>query len=209
MPNLRRVLCTPDNAAKEGFDEVLRLSPRRYQYWYQDSVHYFNDALVRLGAKRLLYLDTDTYVCDNLSDLFEMLERYDFVGAHAPARSTTNTVGRIPPSFPEINIGVLAFRNAPVVEALFRGWEARYDEHPNVYKNNDQGPLREALWHWPGRLYVLPPEYNMRWGFGGFAAYKVKVLHGRPWKTTYEAIEARMNAKGGMRGWHRGEIDPS
>jgi len=204
MPDLKRVLCTPaKNIRRPIFDEILQLETRTNKFWYLDSVGYFNEVLHGLKAERLLYLDTDTYVCDDLSDLFILLDRFDFVGTHAPGRCTTNTVEPIPPAFPEVNLGVNAFRNVPIVEALFRGWQARFEANPTVFRNNDQGALREALWNWTGKFYILPPEYNMRWGFGGFARYKVKVLHGRG---NYEAVEKKVNSRIEMRGWDRGAI---
>lgn len=204
MPNLKRILCTPNkNVKRPIFDEILQLEQRKHEFWYLDSARYFNHVLHEIEARRLLYLDTDTFVCDDLSDIFVLLDRFDFVAAHAPGRCTTDTMENIPQAFPEINLGVNAFRKAPIVESLFRGWHVRYQANPTVFRNNDQGALREALWNWTGRLYILPPEYNMRWGFGGFARYKVKVLHGRG---NYEAVEKKLNGEIVMRGWARGAI---
>lgn len=201
MPDLHCCLCTTEKVSHKAFDSVMKLDKREHRYWYLDSVRYFNQVLRETEAKRLLYLDTDTYVCEDILDLFALLDRFDFVGAHAPGRQTANTVNDLPAAFPEINVGVQVFRNAPIVEALFRGWQARYEATPKLYGNNDQGALREALWNWTGRLYVLPPEYNMRWQFGGFARYPVKILHGRG---DHEAVAQKLNAKAGMRGWDRG-----
>jgi hypothetical protein len=63
------------------------------------------------------------------------------------------------------------------------------------------------LWTLPRLdLYILPPEYNMRWGFGGYAKYRVKVLHGR--SRDYATVCDRLNEKGAvMRGWDRGDMD--
>jgi hypothetical protein len=85
-------------------------------------------------------------------------------------------------------------------------WYARYAEDPQRYNNNDQGPLRQVLWENNVKLAVLPPEYNMRWGFGGFAKYKVKVLHGQT--HDYEGVCHRLNERGAkFRGWDRGRMD--
>jgi hypothetical protein len=39
---------------------------------------------------------------------------------------------------------------------------------------------------------TLPPEYNLRFPFGGYVKQEVKILHGRA--SNYEEIAARLNA---------------
>jgi len=166
-------------------------------------VRIFNKALDHIDAESILYLDTDTLVCSPLGDLVALLDRADFAGTHAPGRRTTATQQQIPPTFPEINVGVLAFRNNRAVRLLFESWLSWFDTYPETYGNNDQGPLRDALWNWTGRLCVFPPEWNMRYQFGGFARLPVRVLHGRG--ATVGTCQ-RVNWINDMRGWDRGDI---
>ena len=198
--DIQCVLGSPQDAG--GFDSFVKLTPRKHEFWYQDSVRYFGEMLEALHDEELMYLDCDTYACGPMNEVFELLERFDFVGAHAPLRETTRTRSA-PKAFPEINVGVLVFKNNWKVENLFREWGVWYEKYSEFYGNNDQGPLRDALWNWDGRLYVMPPEYNCRWIFGGFAAYEVRMLHGMG---NHQQACNKLNERRGMRGWKRGEM---
>ncbi|RLC88765.1 MAG: hypothetical protein DRJ03_01565 [Chloroflexi bacterium] len=218
-PGIRTYLFTPDfppsqswfDANHKQFDEVVRLPEREHpDNWFLDSTRYFSLVLNFIDVEQILYLDSDTYICDNITDLFSMLDAgFDFLGAHAPGRITRPRVRQtVPPAFPEINIGVNAFRNSGCIAALFDLWMNHFLQHAASFGENDQPALRHALYHSPHvRLGILPSEYNCRWGFGGFASYKVKVLHGRPLDGDYERIEREINAKIIMRSWKRGALN--
>lgn len=45
-----------------------------------------------------IFLDTDTFVCREITDLFDLLSRFDMAVAHAPAHRETPTPGSRPPS---------------------------------------------------------------------------------------------------------------
>ena len=200
----RCILFTPDDVATVGaFDEVRRLPTRRSEFWFVDVVRYFGLAVEGIRDERQLYLDTDTYVCGDVSDLFKILDKYDFCGAHAPWRRTAPHADGVPRAFPEINVGVNAIKRSQAILWLMDDWMERMERNP---QNNDQPALRASLWEASNlvRLYVLPPEYNCRWQFGGFARYPIKVLHGRC--DDYEAVARRLNAGKDLRGWKRGEL---
>lgn len=187
--------------ADSGFDQVYPLTPRKFPLWYMDSVNYFALALIELMSDdRLIYFDVDTYTLAPLDDLIALIGRFDLIGAHAPARETAPSALRVPDCFPEINVGVLGIHNVlPMVEFSV-AWLAQYEQYRNTYGNNDQAPLRDALWLHPEiALYVMPPEYNCRFGFGGFAALPVKVLHGRG--MDFEQAAQAVNYTQGMRAW--------
>ena len=197
MPEVETWLFSPDDPV-DGFDQCVTLSGRRGP-WFADSIRYWVEAVSHFpDDARVLYMDTDTYVCQPFYDLFDLLDRFDFVATHAPGRFTSNTVEVLPDAFPEFNIGVNVFRLSVRTRHLFDDWLARYEKHRDVYGNNDQAPLREALWNSAARLYVMPQEYNCRWMFGGFARYRVKVLHGRG---DYERVEKNLNRCEAMRSW--------
>lgn len=58
---------------------------------------------------RNLYLDVDTYVCGEVDELFELLDSFDIGATYGlrPQSEETN----IPDSFPELNTGVLVYRD--------------------------------------------------------------------------------------------------
>jgi hypothetical protein len=144
--------------------------------------------------RETLYLDSDTYVCDRLDDLFVLLKFFDLAAAHSPRRAMHEIDG-VPDSFPELNSGVILFRRCAAVQALFSAWadafarnlelmqrdEIRwlYPPHKRARILGDQGAFREALYRSEVRLATLPPEYNCRFSAGGFVDGPVRILHGR------------------------------
>jgi hypothetical protein len=193
------------SSTDSAFDFIYPLPARQSEHWYLDSVRYFNHALHTLHHDSLIYFDVDTYTLAPLTDLIALIGRFDLVGAHAPARETAPTVNPVPDAFPEINIGVLGIANNAVMKRFMEEWLKRYELYHAIYGNNDQAPLREALWYAKVvNLYVMPPEYNCRFGFGGFAALPVKVLHGRG--MSFEAAEKIVNHAPGMRAWTNADL---
>ena len=99
---------------------------------------------------RTLFLDSDTYVCGDLSEVFDLLEEFDIAVAHAPVRRAINKflekrdgtqvdshtldIMSIPLSFPELNCGVIAFRKTPEVIRFFDDWLALYEKHCETFK---------------------------------------------------------------------------
>jgi hypothetical protein len=201
-PDCRTVLFGDSD---RGFDQIHPLAPRHFEHWYLDSVNYFQAALSILIDERLIYFDVDTCTLAPLDDLIAMIGRFDLIGAHAPARQTAPTVEPLPDAFPELNIGVLGIYNTPLMRHFTADWLARYEKYQGIYGNNDQAPLRETLWNnGTVRIYVMPPEYNCRFGFGGFAALPVKILHGRG--MTFEAAARVVNYTNGMRAWTNADL---
>lgn len=210
MPDVKRIILSPDPIyISDVFHETRRLPDRAHRWWYVDSAHYFALAVEGIKDDKLLYFDSDTFMCEPIYDVLEVLGRFDVAATHAPGRITSKPKDPldIPRAFPEVNVGVMGILRSQYTIWLMQKWYEVYRKEPERYNNNDQGPLRKVLWeNSKVRLYVLPPEYNMRWGFGGFAKYKVKVLHGR--SKNYAGVCNRLNENGGaMRGWDRGDMD--
>lgn len=204
MPDMPRVLITDDKWKHNVFDAVMPcIEKRSHEYWYLASVRAFNTAL-EMPYDKMLYLDTDTLVCEPIFDVIQLLDQFDFVGTHAPGRHTSQTSKPVPEVFPEINVGVMAFNVNNAVRNLFSDWLSLYEKNVDVYGDNDQAPLREALWNSKIRFYVMPPEYNMRLVSCGFARLKVKVLHGR--RKNLQQVADHFNRTKGMRVWKSDKI---
>ncbi len=96
--------------------------------------------------------------------MFGILERFDIALAHGHQRHGTRQeiVWRqpIPQGFPQLNGGVILYRTSDDVKAFLESWREAY--HTAGFKW-DQITLRELLWLSDLRLYVLPPEYNVRY----------------------------------------------
>lgn len=181
MPELERILFTPDDVDAEGFDRLAILPPLSAEYWFLDSIRYFNMAYDMLDEyETCLYLDSDLDLLAPFPELFRMTERFDVVAAVGSRRITRPTVKELPECFPEYELGVILFKRCDVVKEFLNEWERLHWTYPSIYGNNDQPSFREAVWNTPGlKVERIPPEYALRWPFGVFMSGEVKVLHGR------------------------------
>ncbi len=138
------------------FDPVIEL----------ESVHHRSkvDCLMNTPFDRTLFLDADIRVLEDVSELFDLLERFDMAMAHAHARNrdATRAVWKqeLPDAFPQFNTGVIAVRRNAQTQALLQDWSANYKA---AGFRKDQVTLRELLWASDLRLATLPPEYNIRY----------------------------------------------
>jgi hypothetical protein len=163
----------------------------------------------RSPFQRTLYLDTDTFVVEEIVHVLELLDRYDVVAAHAAGyRGLADP--EVPIAFYELNTGVLAWRASERIEALMRGWEETYaawllaEPFPGAGKPSlaaDQPAFRRCAWQHDVSLGVLAPEYNLRLGEPATIVDRVRVIHGRPRRRSLEQIAAAVNATQGPRTW--------
>lgn len=147
--------------------------------------------LARTPFEQTLFFDTDTYMCEPVPELFDLLSRCDIAMCHAPMRMTGKVP--VPTSFPECNSGVIAYNMNEHTTSLFENWTKLYEEQlKTTGQTDDQPALRQALWRSDVRLAVLPPEYNFRFVMPGFVGRgRVKILHGR--YPHMRALSARVN----------------
>ena len=158
----------------------------------------------RSPYERTLYLDTDAYVVADVSEVFDMLDRFDFLACHSPYRESYRQPD-VPESFPEYNGGVFAYRRNDKTARMFANWIRIY-EHDQEQKQDwvfpegaklfsksltDQPALRRAMYESDVRIGTLPAEYNCRLPFPGYLQGGVKVIHGRT--ENPEAMKDRLN----------------
>ncbi len=207
-PDITRILCTPSSNeidkpfVDDPFSSIMLLPERQHDLWFLDCTSYLLDVIGKIPADKVLLLDTDTYVCDDLSDYFTILDRFDIVGTHAPGRETAPSIYNVPASFPELHIGGLAFNQNITIRRVFESWFKLFKEKQDIYKENDQAPLRDTLWFGDVDIYAMPPEFCFRFPFGGLVRGKVKVLHGRS-RMPYKQIEEMVN-----REWRKIRVFP-
>ncbi|MEO6848723.1 MAG: hypothetical protein ABI443_13380 [Chthoniobacterales bacterium] len=193
MPDLPICLFADEQPSQpDAFDEVRIIENPRH--FFADKVQPMLDS----PFERTLFLDTDTFVCHPLEDVFQLLERFDVAIAHAPMRH--DRAYPTPNCFAEMNSGVIAYRKNAAVEQMFRRWIEIYEKElkdsakPEI---GDQVHLRQAIYESDVSLYILPPEYNYRSVMPGFCArQKVRILHGRG---DLEAIARAINETNNMR----------
>lgn len=113
--------------------------------------------------RRTLYLDCDTIVLSEPGDLFDLLDRFSLAVAHDVRRTsrliTEEGSCRTPYAFPQMNGGVILYRDTPEVARFFEDWRRQYIRLGRV---RDQVSLKDVLWSSDLRFYVLPPEFNLR-----------------------------------------------
>ena len=118
--------------------------------------------------KNTIYLDSDTFINYDITELFDLLEKYDFCSAFCNARKRENysnlipEYGLIPYSFSEVNSGVMVFNDSDAVKELFMNWKDYYYKFLGKTNGWDQPSLRVSLWNSNVKICHLPPEYNVR-----------------------------------------------
>ena len=122
------------------------------------------DYLPKTPFDYTLYLDSDTTLNTDITDMFQLLNRFDLALNHAHRRNSVErlTAWRIelPQAFPQHNGGVILFRKTPAVIQFLEDWKKYFAE---AGFQQDQMTLRELLWLSDLRIATLPPEYNVRY----------------------------------------------
>ena len=117
LPEARIVLFTDLQLARtEPFDQVIRLTSLSAKP-HLDKLHCMKNS----PFAETLFLDTDTYVCGELSELFELLAQFD-IAMTLDRRYYDDfppDVG-VPGSFCEFNQGVVAFRSSERMQAMLQ-----------------------------------------------------------------------------------------
>jgi len=154
-PGLGIVLFSDAAVADPAFDRVEAIA--------EPHIRSKVDYLPWTPFAETLYLDTDTRVLGDLSDLFDVLQRFELaIAQRAYVRAgRSRAVWRhvVPAAFPEHNGGVLLYRSSPAALDFLEAWRGAYRE---AGFKVDQITLRELLWASDLRYAVLPARYNRR-----------------------------------------------
>lgn len=211
-PDLPIAICTDQPDPGPPFDIHLPIN---------DPVYANSDKcrnIHRSPFDRTIYLDTDTYICDDrfFEDIFAVLDQFDLASTTDVGRrhdlqyndSYTNFAEvQAPGSFPWLNTGLLAFCDNGRVSKLFSDWVATHDRHRRNFRTTKlenepdyvmgQPAFREALFNSDVRYAVLPMEYNCRVEFGHYLIGEVKMIHGGI--SNYAEVAAKLNRTTGPR----------
>jgi hypothetical protein len=180
LPSVPILLFTDQTIeARDGFDEVVRLSEPHPRAHINKLI-----AMMQSPFEKTLLLDTDTYVCAHISDIFALLDRFDIAmtqsrGSYQPEVYPPDS--GVPDAFTELNQGVIAFRRSDAIRKALEEafvWTGKLRAVSGTYPY-DQAPMRIALFHSQVRLTPLPPEYNCRFEKYGCLNGPVRILHGR------------------------------
>lgn len=186
MPDVEIALLTDETNVTPGpFDEVLHVDNLRSDF----------------GASRLepdaspfdrtLYLDTDTYVYTDVSELFDILDGFDLAVTISPSRAP---VPGVPKPWAQYNTGVFSYRSsAATVEFLERWGEIyeRWREERGVVE--DQPSFARAVYESDIDVFTLASEYNCRVPRFGYLCGEAKIVHGRH-SSGLETVARELNA---------------
>lgn len=189
------ILTTPALAADldtSAFDQILTIDGP------YDDVRDKIYNLHRSPYEKTLYLDGDTVVLDDITPVFDLLDRVELAAAHAIGKERI-TIPGVPDAFPELSTAVLAYRLTDQVESMLASWEQLHreqlehgrpkgevpvedgsslEEITRFGTLHGQPPFREALYDSDVSLSILPPEYNYGHTGRGYAYHRVKIVHG-------------------------------
>lgn len=172
------LVCGPelkDHPALGVFDKVVVLPDiEKYTYWAKII------GLENTPFEKTFFLDSDTFITDSLSEVFELLDLVDLAATSQPTMHTTNFENlSFKYVFPELNSGVIAYRNNAIVQQLLKDWKD-FCFTNNI--KNDMPGLREGVIKNIDKIKygILPDLYNEH-GFKSMSILygKIKVLHVR------------------------------
>jgi hypothetical protein len=162
-------IANPENWDKVEVDESLQGQLNRAKL-----------QMDRAPWERCLFLDSDTLVVGDLTPGFALLDRFELCGEQIAGGHHYNLPG-LPPSFPEINSGVLFWRPTENVRKLFARWRQLYDEldQSQEARTWDQKSLRFAVWESDVRFARLSSAFNLMPYFPAAFERELVVVHGR------------------------------
>ncbi len=150
-----------DRETKAGcFDREIIISPQHKRAKI--------DFLSQSPYERTLYLDSDTEVTHDISDVFDLLDRFDIAAAHDHSRKSSRwsqavpAYAAIPYAFSEYNGGVVLYRKNDLTDQFFEDWRRIFTLNKDLTHGQDQCSFRIALWQSQLSIGTLPPEFNVR-----------------------------------------------
>ena len=186
MPDVSVALITDQSVDDERFDRVI--SERSLPDDYGSSTLWPDIS----PFERTIFLDTDTYVYSDISELFDVLDESDLAAAIAPNQ---NTVEGVPNACVEYNTGVVSFRSTERVNAFFDAWQHRYEtwrEERELSRN--QPSFTKALYESDLNVCPLATRYNCKSHFPGYLTGEAKVIHGRRHSASLPTVAEALNS---------------
>ena len=117
---------------------------------------------------KTVYLDSDTVIVRNISDMFDILDRFDvgFTNDYARKRTKYSKIvpeyAEIPYAFSEVNGGIMAYNSSLETQTFLSMWREYFYKYFKETNGWDQVSLRISLWRSNARIHHFPFEYNIR-----------------------------------------------
>tara|TARA_R110001592_G_scaffold206045_3_gene456737 strand:+ start:2090 stop:2851 length:762 start_codon:yes stop_codon:yes gene_type:complete len=126
------------------------------------------DFISKTPFNKTVYLDSDTLIVRNISDMFDVLSRFDVALTNDYARKRTKysklvpEYKEIPYAFSEVNGGIMAYNDTQATQTFLAMWREYFYKYFKETNGWDQVSLRVALWRSNVRIHHFPFEYNIR-----------------------------------------------
>ena len=147
--------------------------------------------------EKTLRLDTDTYLCDSVDEVFDILDNFDVTLTYSPAK---RHVTGVPEPWVEYNGGVIGYNSTHEARRFLTLWNESYEEWREEYgEPNNQPSLTKSLYETDVQFFTLPKEYNCRIPRFGYIANDVKIVHGRHKDTEPAKMAEFINSKDSRR----------
>ncbi len=169
MPKIWISLVTDQNISSPLFNKIRIVKscpagedPVRFAKFHKAT------AILDSAAERVLYLDADTYIAADLTEVFSVLDHCDIACAHDTWRMA-GVYQKLHPAMklPEepcwktyFNTGVLLIKKTPLVESFVRNWIDSFIADPRLQR--EQIVFQRLIYDSGTRVHVLPTEMNVR-----------------------------------------------
>ncbi len=185
-PDANIAVVTDQDIGSSEFNQIIRAAAPELSG--TGNYHVKIEGLRRSPFERTIFLDTDTVVCGDLTDLFPLFDKFDILVTLNTWRvdrifeEVCEPYSSVPKPFIACNTGVIGFAARPVVESLFAAWAERTRlqivEHTETA---DQPSFRWAIYHSSARFAVLSSAHNYcAFNPGVLPAYQtLAVIHDR------------------------------
>lgn len=153
--------------------------------------------------EKTIFLDTDTFLCDGLDDVFGMLDFFDVLVCHDYYdKALVKYEGQPVAGFYPYNTGFVGFKKSERTMAFLKIWEEVYSKEFDDFWG-DQHAFMKALLLGDVKLHVLSSIYNFRFlnNVAILKDEKVKMVHGRCSMAEFRTIEHELNKDTDQRVW--------
>ena len=199
-----------DNIADNVFDDTMivkqshtghgpKLDGFMYKVQCMKHMFKFND--------RCIFLDSDTYVVNDITDVFDNLDYYDFACMTAPADQERPVVNNKQyNSIIPYNTGVLAAKKTKASIGVLNAWSERYlEKWKKGSGGTDQPCFNEALMLSSARVCELANKYNARLNFMMSIQGEVDIIHCHATIDQGPELAEKVNIRSGYRVWVPGK----
>ena len=175
IPDLNITLYTNIDIEVEGsgcFDNIVKLE------FTESREVWINKWNIMLNSPYdiTLHMDADTYVCDDISEMFELMNHFD-LAAPLSVHYISGIVDGVPDCFPELGGGVILWKKNEKTKKFIQDVLVFLKQKRKKY--SDEPFMRKVLFEGDLRFAVLPWEYNCVVCHPGYLFSKAKITHGR------------------------------